>query len=440
MDFSGLKSPIAAQTFFYKVTNALAVFQGGDGAGSFLGSAPVKNDPVPADGAVLNIGEGYSIHAVAGRNSLFSNWVGGSALGVFTSNGAVLNFVMQSNMVLTANFETNFFLAARGTYNGLFCNTNAVAAESSGMISGLALGTNGTFSAQLWKAGTPYSFSGGFDVSGNCSNSAGPASAAGGLLRIHLTVDRAARLIGGTVSNTLWSANVTAEPAGTNLPSAQYTLLFAPPAGAPANTPPGDGYAQVTNHLGMVTVKGALADGAPFTAQTAAESQNGDVPAYATPYGNTGLLLGWINLTNLEAAPPANSLAWIKKASRTYPPYTNGFTNTLQVQGALWTNPPAKTPAVVLPEGQLVITNNAGLLLTFNVSVNTSNNLVKLAGSATNSLTGSNNPKTGLLNLTFGNGNGTNATQGQGAVLQDETNAGGFFVTSTNAGAILLRP
>jgi pantothenate kinase len=75
------------------VTNSLAVFQGGDGAGSFLGAtASVKNDPVPADGAVLNIGEGYSIQAVAGRNSLFSNWVGGSALGAFTNtNGALLN-------------------------------------------------------------------------------------------------------------------------------------------------------------------------------------------------------------------------------------------------------------------------------------------------------------------------------------------------------------
>jgi hypothetical protein len=164
---------------------------------------------------------------------------------------------------------------------------------------------------------------------------------------------------------------LTAEPAGTNLPSAQYTLLFAPPSGAPANTPPGDGYAQVTNHLGMVTITtGALADGAAFTPQTVAESQNGDFPVYATPYGNTGLLLGWINLTNLEAAPPGNSLAWIKKASRTYPPYTNGITNTLLVQGALWTNPPAKTPAIVLPEGQLVISNNARLDLDFNVSVN----------------------------------------------------------------------
>ena len=344
VDFSGLKSPIAAQAFFYKVTNSLVLYQGGDGAGSFIGTASVKNDPVPADGAALNIGEGYSIQAVAGRNSLFSNWVGGSALGAFTNTGAALKFVMQSNMVLTANFVTNFFLAAHGTYNGLFCNPNAVAAESSGLISGLALGTNGTFTAQLWKAGTSYSLSGGFDASGNYSNSVGPASAAGGLLRIHLTVDRAARLIVGTVSNTLWTANLTAEPAGTNLPSAQYTLLFAPPAGAPANTPPGDGYAQVTNHLGMVTAKGALADGAAFTAQTVAESQNGDFPVYATPYGNTGLLLGWINLTNLEAAPPANSLAWIKKASRTYPPYTNGFTNTLLVQGALWTNPPPKRP------------------------------------------------------------------------------------------------
>jgi hypothetical protein len=86
-------------------------------------------------------------------------------------------------MVLTANFATNFFLAAHGTYNGLFCNTNAVAAESSGMISGLALATNGTFQRQLWKAGTTTPSRAASMFRANYSNSVGPASAAGGPFR-----------------------------------------------------------------------------------------------------------------------------------------------------------------------------------------------------------------------------------------------------------------
>ena len=159
VDSSGNPSKPATQTFFYKVTNSLGIATGGDGAGSFgAGTASVKNDTVPASGAALNIGEEYSIKAVAANDSLFSNWVGSSALGAFTNTGALLPFVMQSNLVLTANFAANFFLAAHGIYNGLFYNTNAdgVAAESSGMLQSLSLATNGTFSGQLLKAGTTY--------------------------------------------------------------------------------------------------------------------------------------------------------------------------------------------------------------------------------------------------------------------------------------------
>jgi hypothetical protein len=215
--------------------------------------------------------------------------------------------------------------------------------------------------------------------------------------------------------------------------------LLAPPAGSPSNTPPGDGYAQATNHLGMVSLTGQLADGAAFS-PVAAESPNGDVPVYSgSLYGNTGLLLGWINMTNLLAGAPSNTLTWIKKASRSYPPYTNGFTNTLVVQGAVWTNPPPKSSAIVLPEGQLII-SNAGLFLDFTVAITSNYTLVKLGAAPTNSLTGTNAPKTGLLTVTFGNGSGKSVTQGFGAVLQSQTNGGGFFLGTTNAGLISLLP
>jgi hypothetical protein len=53
-------------------------------------------------------------------------------------------------------------------------------------------------------------------------------------------------------------------------------------------------------------------------------------------------------------------------------------------------------------------------------------------------LTGSINPKTGVLTVVFGNGTGPTTTHGLGAVLQDTANAGGFFVGKTNAGSITL--
>jgi hypothetical protein len=55
-------------------------------------------------------------------------------------------------------------------------------------------------------------------------------------------------------------------------------------------------------------------------------------------------------------------------------------------------------------------------------------------------LTGTINPATGLLTLTFaaGNGNATNAASG--AILQNTASAGGFFLTPANAGSFSLQP
>lgn len=204
------------------------------------------------------------------------------------------------------------------------------------------------------------------------------------------------------------------------------------------NTPPGDGYALITNHAGMVALNGALADGTTFS-QAVPASAFGNVPVYASLYNNTGLLFGWINLNNLQAAPPLNLLTWIKKPSGATAPSPAGFTNLLAGQGALWTAPATNTPAISFPKGDLLI-SNASLHLDFKVAVLSDNTLAKLGGDPTNSLTGSIVARTGQLKLSFGNGNGAATTQGLGAVLQTSNSAAGFFTISTNAGALFLAP
>jgi hypothetical protein len=191
-----------------------------------------------------------------------------------------------------------------------------------------------------------------------------------------------------------------------------------------------------------VTLPVTLADGTSFS-QTVPLSGNGDLPVYGNLYGSTGLLLGWINM---ESGSPTGDLTWIKPASRATAFYTNGFTNVVGVQGSRWTNPLPNTAAIDLPSGQLVISN--GTLppnLTFNVAVSNENNatldtLVKLTKLPTNSLSGSINRKTGLLTVTFGYGVKATTTTGTGAVLQNVTNAAGFFLGKTNAGSIILQP
>lgn len=436
-DIHGVASPPVSHSFFFKVPALLIVTNAGLGTGAFRGSSSIAGDTVPADGAMLNIGEGYTITAIPGKSSLFSNWTsvveGGASA---PSASPVLRFVMQSDLVLTATFISNFFPAVAGTYDGLFYPASGVTEETSGMLYNLALRDTGAFSGQILTTTTNYHFATNFDAAGNADFKAGS-------LQVALKLETTASEIVGTVSSPRFSANLTADLASNVLQPASYTLLFSPTTDVSPVSPSGEGYALVTNKSGSVTLSGALADGTAYS-QVVPVSQNGYVPVYASLYTkaastNAGLLLGWINLTNLQATAPANALTWIKKPFRSPNPYTNGFTNLLGVQGGIWSVPPPGTPAISLTNGQLLI-SNASLVLDFtNVVVNDDNSLTSLAAEPTNSLSGSINPQTGRLTVTIANDDGGIITN-YGAVVQTTTNGGGYFLTSTNGGSMILEP
>ena len=183
-----------------------------------------------------------------------------------------LSFVMQSNLVLTVTFVTNFFPPAAGKYNGLFFPATAVSRETSGMLYNLVLRDTGAFSGRLLIAGTNYPFATNFNASSNATLAAGP-------LELALTLDTAIPQITGTVSSN-FTSYLTADRASDFLPSAEYTILFSP---STSNAPPGNGYALVTNRAGIVTLSGALADGTRYN-QAVPVSRSGDVPVYASLY------------------------------------------------------------------------------------------------------------------------------------------------------------
>ncbi len=324
----------------------------------------------------------------------------------------------------------------QGIYNGLFYPASGATEETAGMLSSLNVTAAGTYSGKLLIGGSTNAISGGFNVSGQASNHVQRTAKQGGALTLEMTLDwnESPPIITGTVSGTnggSWTANLTNELAVKRPGSAEYTALM-----LPDGTPPGYGYMLVTNHAGVVTLCVTLADGASFS-QAVPLSGGGDMPVYGNLYGGTGLLLGWIGL---ESGSPNGNLTWIKKASRSSARYANGFTNEVIVQGSLWISPSLHTAAIDLPFGQLDISGgNLSLPLSFNVAVSNNNTLMKLPASPVNSLTGSINPKTGLLTITFGNGAGKPATTAKGAVLQNVTNAGGFFLGKTNSGSLFLQ-
>jgi hypothetical protein len=443
VDLNGNHSPTGMVTTFYVTASTLKLLTNGNGA---IQAGFANNpSPYPPNGVLytnLAPGSNYTVKAVTGSNTLFSNWTEiwagtNSTLVANTAADNPLTFPMASNMTLTAHFVTNPFLPSVGVYNGLFwsANSNGIIEETAGMLYHLVLTNDGTYSGKLLLGATNYLLAGRFSFSMQATNSFG-TNPAGGPLVVVMTLETApANKIVGTVSSNSWTAtNLTAELGVTSL-SAEYTLLFPSALPASIRIPPGDGYALVTNHLGMVTLAGAMADGAAFN-ETVPESQSGAIPIYASLYSNTGVLIGWVNLAGLGSAAQTNTLSWIKELSSGAARYPRGFTNTLSVQGAPWVN---TAPIITLDKGDLSLANaDAGL--DFTVAVLNNNTVTKLGGAPTNSLTGTVDPKTGLLKIYFGNGNGVSTTEGLGAFLQDQDTAGGFFLTPTNAGALILQP
>jgi hypothetical protein len=383
--------------------------------------ADPTNAGVVTGGGTFNIGSQVQISATPYDGWTFTEWNDGN-----TQNPRTIT-VPSGGAAYAASFT---FVPTNARYSGLFYDTNGIAFQSSGFFS-LTLTAKGTFTAKLLLAGETYPFSGSFSSDGSASNSVSVSKS--NRLTILLGFDSGGLdILSGQVSGASWTANLTAEMARKESSSAEYTALL-----SQRTTPPGYGYLLITNHTGTVTLSGTLADGTSFS-QAVPLSGPGDLPVYGNLYGGTGLLLGWLGL---ESGSPAGQLTWIKPASRSTALYTNGFTNLVVVQGSPWTNPLPHTAAIDLPSGQLDISGGSLVsALSFNVAVSNNNALVKLAGSPTNSLSGSINPKTGLLTITFGNGAGKATTAGKGAVLQSMNSGGGFFLGKTNAGSIRLQP
>ncbi len=430
---SGINSLVTTRTVFVeqKATLSLSTDPAGTGTGTVAGVASVFGKP--ADQAQLLVGQSYILKAVPAKGSIFGGWTLTDESGTTTSDSSTLQFIMTQDLSIVAAFDQNFFPAFTGVYNGLFYDTNNPAEETAGMLSGLTLNSLGGYSATLKLNGGAYAFTGGFDGRSNATAIINRAASLGGPITISMTLGQTPQITGQVKSAAgtgYLIANISARSSGT----AQYTMLMAPSDTVTPGSPPGDGYGLLTDNAGTVTLTGALADGTAFS-QSVQSDAAGDVPVYASLYANTGLLLGWINLTNFVNETPADmALIWIKKAARTGR-YSGGFTNSLAVNGSPWI---ATTPFALANGGNLVVSNSA-LSLNYNVSVN--NNIISAASPPpTNSLRASINSRNGLLSVIFGNGAGRATTTGTGVVLQNQSSGGGYFLNASEAGAVLLSP
>jgi uncharacterized repeat protein (TIGR02543 family) len=384
----------------------------------------------------LKPGKSYTLTATVNSGYVFSNWTGS-----ITTNKNPLVFKAETNMVLQANFIPNPFISFVGTYNGLFVAADGVVTETNaGMLKGLSVNSTGKYSGTLLIDGASHALTGSFGLDLQATNPIAKSATEAASEVVMTLTNNPAPQVAGTVFNASWGvANLTAYRATNTLPSGQYTMLIAPDTNV--SSPAGYGYASITNNAGKTVstakanITGYLADGTLFT-QSAPVSEDGRVPIYANLYSGKGLLWGWINLSSTNT--PGTALTWIRPSVHTGFFKDDAFTSTNPVELSLWTSFPA---ASVLPAHLVIVeANDTAFVQTNNYTITITNGTTtdkfgELTGPT--ALTGTIAPKTGLFKVTFGK------VTGNGVVLLNQTNGtngGGYFLTTTNAGSILLKP
>jgi hypothetical protein len=403
------------------------------------------------NGNLLAISNRYTLSAVPSAGNLFSNWVGGATLPYSVlSTGSAYTFNMQSNLVLQANFVANPFIPQTGTFNGLFLDTNDVTEASSGFFT-LTLTKSGTFTGKIMTSGKTYSLPAitKFDVAGHTqftvATKANPMT-----FDLQLDIGTPAnQQITGTVFDGTRTSLLIADRAVFNATinkaldyTGKYTLAIAG-SDDDATSPGGFGWATLSISAGgLISASGKLADGTAIS-RSASVSKDGRWPFYAAyaspPAGNGGAVVGWINFSNRPATDLGGTLYWFRPAGSKPTFYQNGFSNALPVIGSAYN--PTNKPLLSLTNAQVTL-DGGNLPLSITNQINLSSNsviTVPITAANTNKLTLTITKATGAISGSFANPLKPKQTiKINGVLLQNQTNAAGYFLGTNQSGAFLL--
>jgi cyclophilin family peptidyl-prolyl cis-trans isomerase len=335
-----------------------------------------------------------------------------------------------------------------GDYTGLFYETNVVAYESSGSFK-LTVNANRSYTATLEIEGRNVKVKGQLNGQYRATNTFSRAESDGGDLTIiwQLHPTDPTGLVFGSVSSDTWRSPLLGyryvyskgEPPFRG-ERGDYTLSFGPTPDSSV-APGGSGYGIVrVDKSGNVNLKAYLADDSTASQKVVAGGPNGNWPLYASLYGNKGMLIGWINFTNLLNADLNGTVTWVKQekdgGNKYYP---GGFTNTISAQGAYYTYP-GLARAVNWSNG-IVVLSGAGLTATWTneISIN-QNNGVK--DESTNSFSMNLDSSSGHFSGNFKEP-GTGTEVNFSGILNQKTQTGdGFHLNSDNkqSGSVFVGP
>jgi len=398
----------------------------------------------PNDGGkLLAIKTNYTLTATPGKNWIFSSWVASGSTN-FVSNTPVLKFAMQSNLTLQANFVTNVFLAAKGTYIGLFAPTNAPRRQTNSGAFKFTVTSTGALSGKLTIGTDTPSLTGQFNPTGFASFST-PRKGLSTLTNT-LQLDFANQSVQGTIGDGSFLASLLGdqEVFSSSHKAADYegSYTFIIPGTNDSTVGPfGTSYGTATvGSTGTITYSVYLADGTSVLSQSSVLSEGGFWPFYLPLYGGNGSLWSWnyFNAANGTLVAGTNA-SWINEANPAKAAvYRAGFTNQqVGLSGSSY-NPSDKlllslTNAQVLLEG-----GNLPFSITNEVTW-TPKNTILLTAADTNKLTLTINKTSGVISGSFANPSSPkDIIKVNGVLLQNKTNAQGYFLGTDESGTFLL--
>jgi hypothetical protein len=420
IDTSSNVSAAVAHTFTYAVASPLTLGTNGNGTIS-----PNLNNKL------LDVGVTYTVTAMPAPGWIFVDWTGD-----MNSDKPKLTFLMQTNMMLTAEFIPNPFIPIVGVYQGLFSDMN-VAQQSSGFFSS-TLTRGGLLTGKLRPGTNSYSFSAQLNPYGAWSNTLAPRGPAP--LSVQLQLDLTNATLSGQISNGVWTAQLLANRAvysqAHHAPQAgKYTLLI-PGAEESEEQPGGDGFGTVTvGPAGGITFGASLPDGTKVSQSTFVSAQ-GQWPLYSPPSSVKGSLFGWLTFTNLATNDIDGLVSWIKLPHSSAKFYPAGFTNQTGVIASkyVFTN---KVPVLSFSTGQVWLANgNLAASFTNQVLLST-NNKVTVIG--TNKLSLTLLTGSGLFTGSVTPPGGKPVPIG-GVVLEKQHFGGGFFLGTNQSGRVFFGP
>jgi hypothetical protein len=337
-------------------------------------------------------------------------------------------------LVLIPNPFTNLL----GTYYGLFSETPAQFRSSGLFTLTMSSPGLGAYSGNIQSAGGSYGFTGAFSPGGRSATNIARFGKTPLALSLSLDVSNGTRRILGTVTDGNWVAALEADQAiysATNpSPWRGTNTIILDSSGAGIAGPGGDGYGKViVTAAGMASLTGTLSDNTPVAPSAAGVSQYARWPLYIPLYGTgtLGSLSGWVTFTKLPGLSLQGSAAWFRTNSsgKLYP---RGFTNAVSITGSTFARGSAKAPVLGATNFQIILSGgNLPAPLTNNLTLTLAGKFVT-NGPGISKLSLSVVSNTGVLTGSFLDPATGLATPISGIVLQQQTNAAGFFL-STNA-------